>query len=166
MALQLIKEELPQIHEETSILHFSLEGILPPHQTLALDPTTKVLMLLSLHKERPQILCTHLLTSGEYYVLLPLLDTYPYFCPYETILASYRGRATETAITIARQHLHAALETGTWDQVMRPARSALSRLRLKLRLMNLETASIFSTGYILQATQWTTRKRETEAGRS
>src|SRR5690242_4520319 len=106
MALHLLaQEEAPGIDEEPIPWHFSLEGILPAHQALALDPTTKVLMLLSLRGTQPQALITHVLTPVEYYVLLPLLEAYPYYCPYETLLASFRGRITEAAIALARRHL-------------------------------------------------------------
>jgi hypothetical protein len=82
--------------------------------------------------------------------VLPLLESYPYFCPYETLFASFTyGKITESTIERCRKHLHEALEEGVWDQEMRPMRNVLSRARFKTRAFNIEIAAILETGYIL-----------------
>jgi len=89
-------------------------------------------------------------TTSEICVLMPLLEAYPYYCPYEVLLASFNtGKATETAIERCRERLQEAQEAGVWDQEMRPVRNVLSRTRLKTRAFGIEISSILETGYIL-----------------
>jgi len=89
-------------------------------------------------------------TTSEICVLLPLLEAYPYYCPYEVLLASFNnGRVTEATITRFRQRLQEAQEAGIWDIEMRPVRNVLSRTRLKTRAFGIEISSILETGYIL-----------------
>lgn len=137
--------------ETEEILHFSLDGLLPEEHTLAIDLTTEVMALLTLRSDRCFLLSTQQLTPGERYVLIPLLESYPYFCTYELLFASYNStHPTEAAIERCRKQLHAAEETGTWDQLVRPMRGNLSRVRFKLRLIGLDVVSLLSTGYILR----------------
>jgi hypothetical protein len=89
-------------------------------------------------------------TTNEICVLMPLLDAYPYYCPYEVLLAGFSfGRVTEVTVARSRQRLQEALEEGVWDQEMRPVRNILSRTRFKTRTFGIEISSILETGYIL-----------------
>ena len=89
-------------------------------------------------------------TTSEICVLMPLLEAYPYYCPYEVLLASFsNGRVTEVTVARCRQRLQEAQEEGVWDQEMRPVRNILSRTRLKTRTFGIEISSILETGYIL-----------------
>jgi hypothetical protein len=91
-------------------------------------------------------------TTSERCVLLPLLEAYPYYCPYEVLLASLTsGRLTETTIARCRGRLQEAQEAGVWDHEMRPVRNVLSRTRFKTRAFGLEIASIVETGYMLMS---------------
>jgi hypothetical protein len=79
------------------------------------------------------------------------LDSYPYYCPYEVLFASfYNGDVTEMIVARCRQRLQNSLEIGTWDQEMRPVRNVLSRTRLKLRTFGVNITSILETGCILR----------------
>ena len=90
-------------------------------------------------------------TAGEMSVLMPLLEAFPYYCPYEVLLASFQyGNVTEATDERCRQHLQEAQEEGIWDQEMRPMRNVLSRARLKLRSLGIEISTILETGYILK----------------
>jgi hypothetical protein len=89
-------------------------------------------------------------TTSEMNLVLPLLHSYPHYCPYEVLLASFNySKLSEALIEKARKHLHAALEEGIWDQEMRPVRNVLSRARLKLRNLGIDIVSILETGYVL-----------------
>jgi hypothetical protein len=102
----------------------------------------------------PRLLRQEQFTSTELSVLLPLLELFPYYCPYEVMYASFYagGKASEEQIVQAREHLEEAMAEGTWDQEMRPVRCALSRTRLKMRSFNVDISSILATGYILLMT--------------
>lgn len=138
--------------EQQDILHFSLIDLLGDDQSLALNPTLGTLTYLISKESRPLILMQEQFTPTEIYVLLPLLETYPYFCPYEMLLASFEeGHVTEENLRCSRQRLLKAQQTGTWDRLMRPVRSVLSRTRIKIRPFGLLIMSIVDTGYLLKA---------------
>ena len=134
-----------------SIRHFSLQDALPAGHTLALNIQLGTLSYISSSGEVPRLVAQQQFTASELSILLPLLDSYPYYCPYEVLYASfYNGNITEMIVARCRQRLQNALEIGTWDQEMRPVRNVLSRTRLKLRTFGLNIASILETGCILR----------------
>lgn len=140
--------EQPQNNEE--MLHFSLQGLLPPGHTLALNTTLGTLSDIFVSQDRPQMTVQQQFANSEISVLLPLLKAYPYYCPYETLFASFTyGKVTESTIERCRQHLHEALLEGVWDQEMRAMRNVLSRTRFKTRAFGIEISAILETGYIL-----------------
>jgi hypothetical protein len=133
-----------------NILHFSLQSALPEGQALALNTDSGELSYLGCVDGQPRILLQEHLALAEMRVLLPLLEMYPYYCPYEMLYASfYRSDVSDKVVEICRNLLQETLDLGTWDQEMRPVRGALSRLRLKLRIFGIDVSSILATGYIL-----------------
>ena len=136
--------------EKDDIMHFSLQSALPPGHTLALNTSFGTLSYLVCEGEMPRLLLQEQFTSTEMSVLMPLLEMFPYYCPYEVMYASfYNGNTTEKTVNRCRQRLQEAQEAGVWDQEIRPIRGALSRARLKLRPFGIDISSILSTGYIL-----------------
>jgi hypothetical protein len=138
--------------EQDKILHFSLQNSLPAGHTLALNTTFGTLSYLVCDDSRiPRLLKQEQFTNTEMSVLMPLLDMFPYYCPYEVLYASFysSGKVTDGGTMQARYHLEEAQEQGAWDQEMRPVRCALSRTRLKIRAFGVDISSILSTGYIL-----------------
>jgi hypothetical protein len=151
VSLRKVKTPVSYLQENgDEILHFSLQGLLPVGHTLALNTTLGTLSHLACKQDRPLMLMEQQFTTSEICVLLPLLEAYPYYCPYEVLLASFNsGRVTETAVARSRERLLDAQEAGVWDQEMRPVRNVLSRTRLKTRTFGIEISSILETGYIL-----------------
>src|SRR5690348_15512169 len=115
--------------ERQEIQDFSLSGILPPSHTLALNTELGTLAYLVIQQERPSMLIEQQFTTNELYLLLPLLQAFPYYCPHEVLFSSFTsGHWSEEAVSRARERLQAAsLQAGMWDQQMRPVRNALSR---------------------------------------
>nr|BBH88965.1 hypothetical protein KTC_37160 [Thermosporothrix sp. COM3] len=139
-----------EVKKDPEILHFSLQDALPTGHILALNTKFGTLSYLAYDGDRLQMIAQEQFTGTEMSVLLPLLDMFPYFCPYEALYASfYNGRVSEEAVAQARRHLNRAQEENSWDQEMRPIRDALSRTRLKLKHFGFDISSILSTGYIL-----------------
>lgn len=135
---------------DSDILHFSLDEALPSGQTLALNIAHNSLLLLSASGDRAQLLMQQQFTDAEISLLLPLLTSFPDYCPYEVLFANfYKGNTEESTVDRARKKLYEALEEGIWDYEMRPLRNALSRTRLKIRAMGLDVTAILETGYIL-----------------
>jgi hypothetical protein len=151
VSIRKVKTPISYMQETTEeVLHFSLQGLLPMGHTLALNTTLGTLSHLVCKQDRPHMLMEQQFTTSEICVLMPLLESYPYYCPYEVLLASFTsGRVTETTIARCRKRLQEAQEAGVWDQEMRPVRNVLSRTRLKTRAFGIEISSILETGYIL-----------------
>ena len=151
VSLRKVKAPVSYLQENSEeVLHFSLQGLLPVGHTLAMNTTLGTLSHLVCKQDRPHMLMEQQFTTSEICVLLPLLEAYPYYCPYEVLLTSFNsGRVSETAVARSRKRLQEAQESGVWDQEMRPVRNVLSRTRLKTRSFGIEISSILETGYIL-----------------
>ncbi len=137
---------------DEEIVHFLPEDLLAAGQILALNMALGTLALIAPFPEKPypRLDGEQQFTTSEMNLVLPLLYSYPHYCPYEVLLASFNyGKVTEKGVEKARKHLHAALEEGIWDQEMRPVRNVLSRARLKLRQLQIDIVSILETGYVM-----------------
>ena len=129
---------------KTFIVHLNIEGLLAPGQKLALNLRTRTLSLLC---EGPEQIMEQQFSSNEMRVLVPILQSFPHYCPYEVLLAHMSANNPTThAITHCRQRLQDALENGSWPQEVRPIRRALSSLRTKLHHFNLEVSTIRERG--------------------
>ena len=129
---------------ETSISHFSLHGLLPAGQTLALNIETRTLSLLS---DGPQLIMVQQLSANEMYLIMPILESFPHYCPYELLLSHISSNTvTEASTARWRQRLQEAQGCGRWQQELRPVRRALSSLRSKLHHFGLGISNIRERG--------------------
>jgi hypothetical protein len=138
--------------DSEKILHFSLQDSLPSNHIIALNKAFGTLSyLVCSENSMPRLMRQEQFTNTEMSVLLPMLEMFPYYCPYELLYASFYGggKATDEHIEDARIHLDNAQVEGVWEQEMRPVRCALSRTRLKIRAFGIDISSILATGYIL-----------------
>lgn len=136
---------------QDTFLHFSLLDSLPAGHTLVINRTLGTLSCIAVEGDRARLLGQQQFTASELSILLPLLESFPYYCPYEELFAHfYHNTVTEQTIARTREHLQQAYEEGSWDQEMRSVRNMLSRARLKARTLGLDVASILETGYILK----------------
>lgn len=143
------------------IQHFPLPGLLPEGYTFALNIPLGTLALLSHGEEGPTLWMEQQFTNSEVCVLLPLLQQYPHYCPYEVMLAHFNSRnVDEQVIMKSRRRLQEAQEMGVWELEMRPVRNVLSRARLKMQSFNIDIMSILETGYVLM---YRTRRNLREA---
>ena len=138
----------------SNIRYFSLQDTLPAGHILVLNTSSGTLSYLCRRDgERAQLMMQQQFTFSEMSLLFPLLESYPHYCPHEVIFAHfYNSNVTEPIIMRYHQRLQDALDTGTWDQEMRPLRNVLSRVRLKVRPFGLSITSILETGYMLLVT--------------
>jgi hypothetical protein len=148
------KTQLAQVKRnkevEPKISYFSLEGLLPPGQKLALNLPTRTLSLLS---DGPELITVQQFSDNEISVIVPILESFPHYCPYEVLLAHISSSiVTEASIARCRQRLHEAQNRGTWQQELRPIRRALSSVRNKLQYFDLEIPNIREKGCSLTST--------------
>jgi hypothetical protein len=133
------------------VLHLSLEGILPPGHILAVHPHLGILAHLSCDFKEPRLLNVQRFSATEMCLLLPLLQQYPAYCPYEVLLAHFTSaRVTEETIARAREQMYEAQEAGLWDSLMRPIRNVLSRARFRLGDLGIGVVSMLEIGYMLK----------------
>lgn len=151
VSLRKVKPGLPQTKPSPEeIMHFTLQNLLPVGHVLALNSKLGILSELSYSLDWPRMIAQQQFTDSEIRVLMPLLDSYPHYCPYEVLLANFtRGCVTDITIAESRRRLQEAQIEGVWDQEMRPIRNVLSRTRIKMRSFGIEISSILETGYIL-----------------
>ena len=127
--------------EEESI-HLSLPGLLPENHRLALNPAKRIVILLydepggEARSVREQIF-----TPSAMRILIPLLQAYPNYCPYEVLLAQLYPISLEEG----RKQLQEAREP-----TMRPLRRAITRIMVGLRPFGLRVTSLRSVGFLLQ----------------
>jgi hypothetical protein len=133
-------------HKEVapSISHFTPDGLLPIHQTLVINLDTRMIALLS---DGPTLIVEQQLSANEMHLLLPILDYFPHYCPYEVLL-SHLSTEVVTAASIARyrQLLQEAQGSVRWEQELRSVRRALSSLRNKLYRLHLGISNVRERG--------------------
>ena len=151
LSLREPKASAPYLKQDSeNIMHFSLMDALPAGETLALNRSMGTLSHIICTEGRPLLVQQQQFTDGEMRVLLPLMEQFPYYCPYEVMFASfYKGNTNERNVARCRERLQEAMLEGIWDQEMRPVRNVLSRTRLKMRSFGFDISSILETGYIL-----------------
>ena len=129
---------------ETKILHFSLSTLLPQGSKLALNLKTRTLSLIS---DGPLLVVEQQLSVNETRMILPLLFSFPHYCPYEVLLCYMFSKVvTDTSIANCRQQLQEAQSQGIWQQELRPIRRAISSLRTKLSSFSLGISNIREGG--------------------
>ena len=141
-----------KIFEDKPPIAYYMQGHLPDGHLLAFHAGLGTLSYLQMVEGKGvRLLMQQQFNTSESSLLIPLLENYPHFCPYEMMVASFSsGSVSEKAVAIARERLQKSLDHGTWDHEMRPVRNVLSRTRQKLKAFGMEALSILETGYLLE----------------
>jgi hypothetical protein len=126
-----------------ALLHLTLDGLLPPNQILVVNPSIRAATLISLtpNGEKHVIAQEHFSPYGML-VLVPLLQAYPHYCPYEVLHASLSSLSLDEA--------HKQLQDMR-EIAIRPVRRAINSLIVGLRALGLQVHSIRSEGYLIKA---------------
>jgi len=125
------------------LLHLTLDGLLPANQTLVVNPSIRTATLLSLTPEgETQIVAQEHFSPNGMLVLVPMLQAYPHYCPYEVLLASLSSLSLDDALK-QLQDIH--------DIAIRPVRRAINSLIAGLHDLGLQVRSIRNAGYLVEA---------------
>jgi hypothetical protein len=125
------------------LLTFPLQGLLPANQTLVLNLSMRSATLLFASPDgEAQVLSQQRFRPNGMRVLLPLLEAYPSYCPYDALVASLLS----LTLGQARQMLR-----DSWEVVMRPVRRAINSIMDGLRALGLSVRSLRKAGYVLEA---------------
>jgi len=134
----------PSKKTETKVLHFTLGMLLPEDQKLALNLETRTMSLLS---NGPQLIVEQQLSANEMYMIVPIIEFFPHYCPYEVLLSHlYTKVVTTSSIEQCRKQLQEAQKCGAWQQELRPIRRAISSLRPKLCSFQLGISNVRERG--------------------
>jgi hypothetical protein len=126
-----------------ALLHLTLDGLLPANQILVVNPSIRTATLLSRTSDgENQIVAQQHFSPSGMLVLVPLLQSYPYYCPYEVLLA----QLSSLSLDQARRQLQDMREIA-----IRPIRRAINSLIAGLRALGLQVRSIRSGGYFVEA---------------
>lgn len=123
-----VPDELSSQTHRQSIAEADLQRLLPIKCKLELNEDLHLLSLLRI--DTPRILAQEQFTRNEWCILLTILTSYPYYAPYEILLASLT--------TLTPAECHKRLQEAQWlgskamKQELKPAHRAISGIRNKL----------------------------------
>ena len=132
-----------QERQPEALLHLSLSGLLPADQKLVINPLIRTATLFSYTPEgEARIVAQQQFSPNGMRVLIPLLQAYPNYCPYEALLAALFSLSLDDARRQLREIKEVAL---------RSVRRAVGSLSSGLRAFGLRVQSVRSTGYLVEA---------------
>jgi hypothetical protein len=144
MQKALVFHEKVETSGDAAISHFTLSHLLPEDHLLVLNEQIHVLSLLTIG---PSIITQQQLTVNEMRIVIPILKSFPQYCPYEVLLLQlFADTVTPISLRSWQQRLSKARSLGTWQREMRPLRRTLSSLRGKLRAFDLEISTVREMG--------------------
>jgi hypothetical protein len=157
------RRKLLDLPEAKSILHYPLEKMLPKGECLAVNIEFGIIALFASSSPdhgHPVMKQATMIAANELALLLPILDSYPDYCPYEVLFAHLLYvNPSESRVEEVRERLHDAIREKAWDAEMRPVRNVMTRLRIRLRLMGLTVSSVLDSGYTLMLSSESHLKR-------
>jgi hypothetical protein len=127
---------------------FTLPELLPPGHALIVNQRAYFFdhyVVSQLSVQPCGLVTQQLFSDQELFAVVALMEAWPYYCPYETLLAALSDKTVEQA----RQLVHQALEGKHLDRTLNPLRNLLARCRPRLHDFKLDVASIRGMGYQL-----------------
>jgi len=128
--------------QEDGLMHFSLPGLLPDGQTLVVNPAMRTAILLAHEASNgASVLAQHVFSPNGMRVLVPLLQAYPDYCPYEVLLSTLFPLSIDQCRKLLRE---------AWDLSVRPVRRAIANIVVGFHSFGLKVYSLRGLGYILR----------------
>src|SRR5260370_40033201 len=125
-----------------SLLHLPLAGLLPDNQKLVINPAARTAILFAQTSSgEADVVTVQQFSPNGMRVLIPLLQAYPNYCPYETLLVALFS----LTIDEARLQLREIRKI-----VLRSIRRAIGSLASGLRAFGLRVRSVRDTGYLVE----------------
>jgi len=126
---------------EEEAIHLALPGLLPANHTLVVNLAKRIVILFYEEPGEGVRSKEQNISPSGIRILIPLLQAYPYSCPYEILLTHLYPMPVEAV----RKQLQEARET-----TMRPLRRAISTIRADLHPFGLKVTSLRNAAYVLQ----------------
>lgn len=124
---------------------YSLSGLLPENNAVVLDHELRILTQFQTVGQARTIVEQQQFAAQEWELLSALIENYPYHCPFAHLLAAKEGKS----LSRCEQIVNRALNEGDINEMMKPVRNVLSRVRLKLHCFGIDMKSMLETGYML-----------------
>lgn len=122
-------------------LHFSLPGFIEQDQTLVVNVTLRTAILFCHHPgSQIRLVTQQKLTPHGIRALVPLLQAYPHYCPYDVLLASLFPLPLQEGDQY---------QDDAWEKKIRALRRAIGSLQEGLRVFGLKVSSVLGSGYML-----------------
>jgi hypothetical protein len=126
-----------------SLLHLPLASLLPDNQKLVINPSARTAILFAQTSPgEADVVTVQQFSPNGMRVLIPLLQAYPNYCPYETLLVALFSLTLDEA----RRQLSEIREI-----TLRSVRRAIGSLATGLCAFGLRVRSVRSTGYLVEA---------------
>jgi len=129
---------------------FALQGLLPSGHELVINQRAYFFdhyVVSQLSLQPCGLVAQQLFSDQELFAIVALMEAWPHYCPYETLLAALSDRTIDQA----RQLVHQALEGRNLDKVLNPLCNLLARCRPRLHDFHIDIASVRGMGYQLVA---------------
>lgn len=139
--------------------YFTLPGLLPEQDDLALNSQLLTITHFTYHRGRPIILAEQRFNPVELRLVRTILYAYPRYCPTEALLASYENRTDEFSIQNFRRKIKQALREGSYLLYLQPLKVILASVRKKLQNLDLDLYCLMETGYLLRKHSQTANER-------
>jgi hypothetical protein len=123
------------------LIHFSLPRLLPDNQTMVVNPAMRTAILLYNEAGEARVVTQHVFSPNGMRVLVPLLQSYPDYCPYAVILTSLFPLSIEKSRALLQE---------AWELSTRPVRRAIGSAATGLQSFGLRVYSLRGLGYILR----------------
>ncbi len=138
---------------EEPIVYYSLPNLVQASHRLILHKERRTLSLICDADDGPNLVQQEILSDNELQIIVPILNVFPHYCPYEVLLASIISRTTiQSTVANCRLRLLEAHHKGTWKEEIRPVRRTLSSLRRKLDSFGLGISTIREKGCSVTST--------------
>lgn len=125
------------------LLRLTLERLFATNQTLVVNPAIRTVTLISSSADgEAQIIAQQQFSPNGMRVLIPLLQAYPDYCPYEVLLANLCSLSLDEA----RRQLQ-----DMWVIAIRQVRRAINSLKAGLAALGLRVRTLLNAGYRVEA---------------
>jgi hypothetical protein len=145
--------DLPYLPKQAVV--YDLSDLHLPWKSLKCDPETGIIISISDATDDPSrhAIMARYLGPREWRLCMPILYSYPQYCPYAVTYAAFysNGDLTRRLIDNAQTAIEQARDVKQLDGLLADMRNAVSRVRAKFKPFGLNFLSLNQGGFMLDA---------------
>ncbi len=135
----------PKEDEEERFSEYTLMGLIPVETTIFVDLIGLTMLMIQNRDGTSHIIELQRFTPAELPLVLEMFSNFPYHTPFENLQSVSRGRSIE----YHRRAIELAKRDNTVDELLKPLRKMISRIRPRLHTFGIDVKCLIETGYIL-----------------